>query len=48
MASGKQRAITSEAMLVVSFGLAGLIALYPVSDRLYDSCTPDGPHGQRA
>jgi hypothetical protein len=48
MASGKQRAITSEAMLVVSFGLAGLTALSPVSDRLYDSGTSDGPHGQRS
>jgi diguanylate cyclase (GGDEF)-like protein/PAS domain S-box-containing protein len=37
MASGKQRVITGRDMLVVSLGLTGLTALYPLSDRLFDS-----------
>lgn len=37
MALGKQRAITGRDMLVVSLCLAGLVALYPLSDRLYDA-----------
>jgi diguanylate cyclase (GGDEF)-like protein/PAS domain S-box-containing protein len=36
MALDNQRAITAKDVLLVSLGLVGLVALYPLSDRLFD------------